>query len=153
MTINAKITSVTPTGGGNVYEISYYEETAPGVIIGVDDMNSGGKVGDLAVKNTILDKCISLDTDMARAGNVDAIQLNDIFSAVSSPWRAVVCSGIDAKVAAGAIEKGTIKDINEEKKLAVVEVYMIVTDTLYNRLYLVYEDKDQAFKFEQIVQE
>ena len=153
MTINAKISSVTPTSDGNVYEISYYEEAAPGVIIGIDDMSSGGKVGDLAVKNSILDKCIALDADIAKVGAVDAIQLDDIFSAISSPWRATVCSGIDVKVAAGTIEKGVIKEIDEERKLAVVEVYMIVTDVLYNRLYLVYEDKDQAFQFEQIIQE
>jgi len=153
MAISAKITTITPTGGGNKYEISYYEEAAPGVIIGVDSMHSGGKVGDLAVKDYILDKCLVLDGSVAKVGDVDAIELNDIFSAISSPWRATVCSGIDAKVAAGTIEKGVIKEIDEERKLAVVEVYVIVSTVLHNRLYLVYEDKDQAFQFEQIVQE
>lgn len=154
MAINAKITDLTPTSGGNVYEISYYEEAAPGVIIGVDNMTSGGKVGDIAVRNYILDKCTTLDADIAKTGDVGAIELNDIFSATSSlPWESTVTSGIAAKEAAGIIEKGFIKEINEEKKLAVVEVYIMVATELYNRLYLVYEDKDQAVQFEQIVQE
>jgi len=153
MTVNAKITSVTPTSNGNVYEISYYEEATPGVIIGVDDMHSGGQVGDLAVKNYILDRCSSLDADIAKTGTADAIQLNDIFSGSSLPWQATVVSGIAAKEAAGTIEKGVIKEIDEEKKLAVVEVYLFVATELYNRLYLVYEDKDLAVQFEQIVQQ
>lgn len=153
MTVNAKITSVTPTSNGNVYEISYYEEATPGVIIGVDDMHSGGQVGDLAVKNYILDRCSSLDADIAKTGTADAIQLNDIFSGSSLPWQATVVSGIAAKEAAGTIEKGVIKEIDEEKKLAVVEVYLFVATELYNRLYLIYEDKDLAVQFEQIVQQ
>ena len=48
---------------------------------------------------------------------------------------------------------GTILEIDEERELAVVSVYMIVATVLYNRQYLVYSDKDSAFKFEQIVQE
>jgi hypothetical protein len=153
MPVNAKITNVTSTSNGNVYEISYYEEITPGVIIGVDDMHSGGKVGDLAVKNYILDRCSSLAADIAKTGTADAIQLNDIFSASSLPWQATVVSGIAAKEAAGIIEKGVIKEIDEEKKLAVVEVYLFVSTELYNRLYLVYEDKDQLVQFEQITQQ
>ena len=153
MPIKAKITSVTPTSGGNVYEISYYEEAAPAVVIGVDSMHSGNKVGDLAVKQVILDKCASLDSDVAKVGVVSAIQLNDVFGTNSSPWYNTVSSGISVKEAAGTIEKGVIKEIDEEKKLAVVEVYLFVATELYNRLYLVYEDKDQDIQFEQITQQ
>lgn len=153
MSIEAKITDVTPTANGNTYEISFYEESAPAVIIGMDSMHSGGPAGDLAVKKYILDKCQSFDADIAKTGNVDAIELNDIFGVGSLTWRAAVESGITDKIQAGVIEKGIIKEIDEERKLAVVEVYMFVATDLYNRLYLVYEDKDQAFKFEQIKQE
>jgi len=153
MAVEAKITGVTPTSNGNVYEISYYEAATPATIIGTDSMSSGGRSGDLAVKGYILDKCASLEADIAKTGTTDEIPLNDVFGASSLPWYTTVVSGIEAKEVAGAIEKGFIKEINEEKRLAVVEVYIMVSTELYNRLYLVYEDKDLNIQFEQIVQE
>jgi len=153
MAINGKITGVTPTGDGNNYTINFYDESTPGTIIGTDSMSSGGEVGDLAVKKYIIDKCRDLDGEIAELGTATAIQQNDVFAGDSSQWYWTVVSGINQKITNGTIEKGTILEIDEERELAVVSVYMIVATVLYNRQYLVYSDKDSAFKFEQIVQE
>ena len=153
MAINGKITGVTPTGGGNVYTISFYEETTPGTIIGTDSMSSGGKDGDLAVKKYIIDKCRDFDAEIAELGTAVAIQADDVFAGDTSQWYWTVASGINQKVAAGTIEKGTILEIDEEREFAVVSVYMMVVTDLVNRQYLVYSDKDSAFQFKQITQE
>jgi len=79
----------------------------------------------------------------------DKIEYNDTTSA----FRQAVEDGIAAKVTAGAIEKGSIREIDEEKKMAIVEVYMLDTGTLYNRLYLCWEDTDEIIQFERIVQQ
>jgi len=71
----------------------------------------------------------------------------------TTEWEDVILASIAAKEQAGAIEKGILKSVNEQKKLAVVEVYMMDSGILKNRLYLVYENKDQLEKFERIIQE
>lgn len=75
----------------------------------------------------------------------DSLSTND--------FRDTVETSIANKITAGQIEKGTITEIDEEKERAVVSVYMIDTAILYNRLYLVWNDKDSVLQFQQIVQE
>lgn len=71
----------------------------------------------------------------------------------TTAFREAVETSIQNKVDTGVIEKGSIREIDEEKKKAVVEIYMMDTGTLYNRLYLVWEDNTQTMQFEKIVQE
>ena len=153
MAIKAKVTNVELTSTGKTYQINYYEESTPGVIIDVESISSGGNVEDLAIKKHILKKCEEIEIDIVQTGNVNALQIDDVFGMVDYLWQTEVENGIQAKIQAGVIEKGTIKEINAKRKLAVVEVYMFITTQLVNRLYLVYEDKDQTFQFEQIIQE
>lgn len=75
------------------------------------------------------------------------------YSDTTSSFKDTVEAEILAKVTAGTIEKGSIRELDEEKKHAVVEVYMLDTGTLYNRLYFCWEDTGMTLQFQQIVQQ
>ena len=75
------------------------------------------------------------------------------YSDTTSSFKDIVEAEILSKVTAGTIEKGSIRELDEEKKQAVVEVYMLDTGTLYNRLYFCWEDISLTLQFNQIVQQ
>ena len=68
----------------------------------------------------------------------------------TTSFRDTVEAGIATRITAGIIEKATITEIDEEQERAIISVYILDTGTLYNRLYLIWNDKDSTIQFEQI---
>lgn len=69
-------------------------------------------------------------------------------------FRQTVKAEIASHEAAGTIKKGTIEYCDEEKELAVVDVYMLDgSSNLVNRKYLAFMDNTETLDFQRIVQE
>ena len=71
----------------------------------------------------------------------------------TSSFLDIATAQVADKEQAGIIEKGIIAQVDEEKRHAVIRVYMIVNADIVNREYFLYEDKDLVIKFRRIIQE
>lgn len=65
----------------------------------------------------------------------------------STVFKDVVTAEISKRCVSGEIEKAVITSVNEDEKFAIVIIYILEKDVIYEKKHFAYSDKDNVLQF------